>query len=274
MFSDRCPERETIMTLRPLLLTLAAVLAMGGLAPAAQAQQSMAPQVAGTLPAAGSFTPAQRAEIVDILRQAMIRDPSILRQAIAALQTEDQKAQANAQGQAIAAAHDQLLADASDPSIGNPHGDVSVVEFYDVRCPYCRQARPLMEALTRQDPKVRVIFKDIPILGPASVVGARALLAAERQGGYAKMQEALMSESAPATEASIRADATRLGMNPDRLVRDMSSPAVTQKLSENAALAQSLGISGTPAFVIGNTLVPGAIGVDEMHKLVDATRAG
>ena len=213
-----------------------------------------------------SFSSGQRAEIVDVIRQAMIRDPSILRQAIAALQSEDQRAQATAQSQAIAAAHNQLVATASDPSIGNPHGDVSVVEFYDVRCPYCRQARPLMETLTRQDPQVRVVFKDIPILGPASVIGARALLAADRQGGYTKMQEALMTETAPATEASIRADATRLGLNPDQLVRDMGSPAVTQKLSENAALAQSLGISGTPAFVIGNQLVPGAVGLDDPAK--------
>jgi protein-disulfide isomerase len=266
-----------LMTLRPLLVALSAVALLVGLAPGrASAQQSTAPgMMAPATPTLGgnSFSAAQRAEIVSIMRQAMIRDPSILRQAVAALQADDQRAQANAQGQAIAAQRDALVADASDPTIGNPRGDVAVVEFYDVRCPYCRQVRPLIETLAREDPKVRVVFKDIPILGPASVIGARALLAAQRQGGYAKMQEALMSESAPATEDSISADATRLGLNAKMLLRDMNSPAVTEKLAANASLAQTLGISGTPAFVIGDQLVPGAVGLADLHKLVGMARA-
>jgi protein-disulfide isomerase len=257
------------MAIRTLLAAcLAMALGVAGVAGPARAQQSQ------PVSASSALTAAQRAEVVALIRQSLVQDPSILRDAIAALQAQDQASQASVQSNAIAASRTALLDNAADPVIGNARGDVSVVEFYDVRCPYCREMRPLLVTLTQQDRGVRVVFKDIPILGPNSLVGARALLAAQRQGGYERMQQALMSDPAPATEASLRATALQLGLNPDRLIRDMSSPAITSKLAENAALAQTLGVTGTPAIIVGNQLVPGAIGLDDLRKLVDHARAG
>ena len=232
-------------------------------APAGFAQQSM-PMVTGS-----ALSPAQRAEVIGLIRQELVQDPSILRDAIASLQAQDQASQAQAQGNAIAADQKMLTGNAADPEIGNPQARVSLVEFYDTRCPYCREMRPELEALARQDPNVRVVFKDIPILGPSSVIEAKALLAAQRQGGYAAMQAAVMSDASAPTDAALRATATRLGMNADRLMRDMADPAITARLAANTALAQSLGISGTPALVIGNQLVPGAISLGDLQKLVD-----
>ena len=225
--------------------------------------------------AAGSaLSSAQRAEVVALIRQELVQDPSILRDAIASLQAQDQASQAQAQGSAIAAQQTALTGDPADPEIGNPQARVSVVEFYDTRCPYCRQMRPELTALAKQNPNVRVVFKDIPILGPNSVIEARALLAAQRQGGYAAMQAAIMSDSQPPTDANLRAKATRLGMNADRLMRDMNDPAISARLAANTALAQTLGVNGTPALVIGNQLVPGAISLDDLQKLVTQTHAG
>jgi protein-disulfide isomerase len=261
------------MVFRPVFAfrVVALCALVGGLGLAASpsfAQQSM-PVASGT-----ALSPAQRAEVVALIRQELVQDPSILRAAIASLQAQDQASQARAQGNAIAAAQQALTANPADPEIGNPQARVSVVEFYDTRCPYCRQMRPELTALARQDPNVRVVFKDIPILGPNSMIEARALLAAQRQGGYAAMQAAIMTDSAPPTDEGLRATASRLGLNADRLMRDMNDPAIAAQLAANTALAQSLGITGTPALVIGTQLVPGAISLDDLQKLVDQAQAG
>ena len=137
---------------------------------------------------ADEFTPAQRAEIVQILRDALKRDPSILRDAIAALQADE----GDQQRAKIAALGNKLISPA-DPVAGNPQGDVTIVEFFDTRCPYCRKLEPAMAELLARDHGVRLVYKDLPILGPASLLGSKALLAAQMQGGYEKLRSAIMS---------------------------------------------------------------------------------
>lgn len=255
------------MLSRPLFITVAVAAALCASALPLRAQQSMPAQ-------SGALTPAQRAEVIGLIKQELVQDPSILRAAIAALQADDQASQASAQSKAIASSTAALFHDAADPAMGNPHGTVQLVEFYDTRCPYCRVMRPEFAALVARDPDVRVIFKDIPILGQNSVTEARALLAAQRQGHYVAMQSALMSQDAPPTEANLRAIATRLGMDPDRLIRDMKDPEIASRLAANTALAQTLGVTGTPAIVVGGQLVPGAVSLSDLQKLVSQARAG
>ena len=127
---------------------------------------------------ANEFTPAQRAEIVQILRDALKQDPSILRDAVGAMQADE----GEQQRAALAAAKDRLI-DPADPVGGNPNGDVTIVEFFDTRCPYCRKLEPSMAELLASDHGVRLVYKDLPILGPPSELGSKALLAAQRQGG-------------------------------------------------------------------------------------------
>jgi protein-disulfide isomerase len=249
--------------MKRLILTalLLATLAAGG----ADAQQA-----AARPPAA--FTPAQRADIVQIMRDALRTDPSILRDAIAALQQDEAHQQDEATQNSIAGARGALTENAADPAAGAPGGDVTVVEFYDTRCPYCRRLLPTMAALLTADPKIRIVYKDIPILGADSMLEARALLAAQRQGGYGPMQEAVMRATGPASVQSLRAQAASLGLDGAKLQQDMADPAIQAQIDDNLQLARTLHVEGTPAFVIGNRLIPGAVPLAELQDAVAAAR--
>ncbi len=224
-------------------------------------------------PAAGqSLTSAQRTEIVGVLRDALRTDPSILREAVQALQADDTRREETATRDTLVRLSGSLV-DPADPVLGNPMGDVTVVEFYDTRCPYCRRMMPTHAALLRADPNVRIVFKDLPILGPASQLESRALLAAQRQGGYFKLQDVVMHDAAPPTRDTLRAAAERLGLDGGRLLRDMDDPAIKARLDANIALAQKIGLQGTPALVIGKKLFAGLIEQGDLQQAVAAARA-
>jgi protein-disulfide isomerase len=217
---------------------------------------------------ADEFTPAQRAEIVKIMRDALKQDPSILRDAVAALQAEE----TGKQREMLAAAKNSLI-DPADPIGGNPQGDVTIVEFFDTRCPYCRKLEPAMAELLAHDHGVRVVFKDLPILGPASVLGSKALLAAQRQGGYEKLRDAIMTAPPQTTEPMIQEASQHLGLDWPRLQHDMGDPAIQRRIDANLKLARSIGIEGTPALIIGGELIPGAVGGDELRSAIAKARA-
>jgi protein-disulfide isomerase len=222
---------------------------------------------------AAEFTPAQRAEIVGIVRDALKQDPAILRDAIGALQADEAKRQAADQRATIAAHRDALVTPA-DPVAGNPQGDVTIVEFFDTRCPYCRRLEPVMEKFLNEDRGVKLVFKDLPILGDASVLGAKALLAAQNQGAYEKLREAIMQLPANTTLPMIEDAAKKLGLDWSRLQRDMNDPAIQQRIDANTKLARTLDIQGTPALIVGQELVPGAVDVAELRKMVETARKG
>jgi protein-disulfide isomerase len=229
----------------------------------------------GAPPAAATFTPEQRQEIISILREAMKSDPSILRDAITAMQEGQRAEQEKARREALAANHDALFNDARDPIKGNPRGNVTIVEFFDARCSYCKALYPTMQALLQQDGNIRVVMKDLPILGPNSVVASRALLAAQKQGKYEPLYDALMRLRTEPTEQVLQAEAQRAGIDWARLRRDMADPALEARLQANINLAQRLQIEGTPALVIGGTLVPGAVELPQLQQLIaEARRRG
>jgi protein-disulfide isomerase len=220
----------------------------------------------------GSFTPAQRQEIVDIIREALRTDPSLLRDAISALQEAEEREKATMAQGAIGELGQALTRNPADPVAGNPKGDVTLVEFYDARCPYCRRMLPVLADLVRRDPNVRIVYKDFPILGPASTLAARALLAAQKQDGYFKLHNVLMTGASPTDMESIRAAAGRAGLDWEKLQRDMGDPEVQARLTANLAMGRRLGIQGTPAYVVGNQILPGAVGVAELMAAVSAAR--
>ena len=226
---------------------------------------------ADTAPAT-QFTPSQRAEIVQIIRTALKTDPSILRDAVTALQSQDEAREAADARDSIAARQKDLLNHPGDPEAGNPHGDVTVVEFYDPRCPYCRRMVPDIESLLQKDHGIRLVYKDIPVLGAPSLMEARAILAAQNQGGYLKMQAALMKDPSQPSEESIRATARELGLDPNRLIADMNSQATTQRIKANLALAKELKLQGTPAFVVGDQMIPGMVDADQLAAAVAGVR--
>jgi protein-disulfide isomerase len=221
--------------------------------------------------AAAGFTPAQRDEIVGIVRDALKSDPSILRDAIVALQADEAKHDQDTARAAIARSRDSLV-NPADPVAGDPKGDVTIVEFFDTRCPYCRKIEPVMDSFLNQDRRVRLVYKDLPILGPASVLGSKALLAAQRQNAYVKMREAVMKLPPDTTLAQIETTARSLGLDWHRMARDMDDPSVQARIDANLKLARELGIQGTPALVIGEALIPGAVDLGDLRKAVADVR--
>jgi protein-disulfide isomerase len=156
---------------------------------------------------------------------------------------------------------------------GNPDGDVTLVEFFDYRCTYCRRVVSSMQALLQEDRKLRIVFKELPVLGEDSVRAARAALAAERQGRYTPFHFALMTSEDLSPDA-IRQLAAEVGLDPDRLEQDMNAPEIQAAIDANYRLAQELGIEGTPAFVIGDELIPGAVDKGRLEALIADARAG
>ncbi len=230
------------------------------------------------LAAAQGFTPAQRAEIIEILRNALREDPSILREALGALDQAENASRSEARRAAILAQQEALFRDSADPVRGNPRGDVTIVEFFDARCGYCKQLHPAMEALLARDRNLRVVMKDLPILGPNSVLAARALLAAQRQGRYVPLYQELLSLRGEPTEPVIRQLAERSGLDWTRLRREMDDPAIQRRIEANLRLAQAIGVEGTPALVVAGagapSFVPGAVDLPALERLVAEARAG
>lgn len=222
---------------------------------------------------AQTLTDAQRREVLTLLRDTLKSDPSILREALKNLEVDDQRQQ-DAVSRTLIAKLGPKLVDPADPISGNPLGDVTVVNFYDTRCPYCRRMLPVEAELLRQDPGIRFVNKDIPILGNVSQLEAQALLAAQKQGGYFKLQDVIMNGHAPSTRDSIRAAADQLGLDGNRVLRDMDELPVKHRLAANVSLAGQLGIQGTPALIIGQHLISGATELADLQKIVAEVRAG
>ena len=207
------------------------------------------------------------------MREYLLREPEVIYEAIQELQRRQAEAAAAQQRAAIAANQGKLLDDPTSPVGGNPDGDVTLVEFFDYRCAYCRRVVSSMRALLEEDRGLRVVFKELPVLGPDSVRAARAALASRRQAGYVPFHFALMTTDDLSLQG-IRAAAEQVGLDPDRLEADMAAPEVLAAIEANYALANALGIEGTPAFVIGDQLIPGAVDKGRLEQLIDEARSG
>ncbi len=214
----------------------------------------------------------ERAQVERIVREYLLREPEIIMQAIEELQRRRDVAASEQQREQIAAHRQSLLADPRDPAIGNADGDVTLVEFFDYRCGYCRGMVDSLRELIDNDAGVRLVMKEFPILGPESLLAAKAALAADRQGAYAAMHFALM-DADRIDEATIRRIAEANGLDVDRLFADMESEPVHAHIGDNLDLARSLGISGTPSFVVGDTLLPGAVPLAELNQHIEAERS-
>jgi protein-disulfide isomerase len=233
---------------------------------------ALAALVPGAASAQG-LTAEQRAEVVQILRDSLRQDPSILRDALSSLELAEETERATAQTRAIAQHADALFRNPQDAVKGNPQGRVTIVEFFDARCGYCKQLHPTMEQLIQRERDVRVVMKDLPILGPNSVAAARALIAAQRQNQYGALYDALMRLREEPTEPVLRREAERLRLDWARLRRDMDDPATTARIERNLELARALGIQGTPALIAGTTLIPGAVDLATLQRLTAAQRS-
>lgn len=211
--------------------------------------------------------------IKELVLEAIRENPGIVFEAAQLFEQQQQALQAQAAAQVFDTEKATLENDPNAPVLGNPDGDITVVEFFDYNCPYCRQVKPEMEALLAADPNVRVVYREWPILGDGSVFAARAALASRNQGKYEEFHWAMMQLKERAEEASILRTAEDIGLDVAQLRRDMNGPEIEEHIQTSMRLAQSLGFSGTPSFVIGDSLAPGLIQADQMIELVDQARA-
>jgi protein-disulfide isomerase len=253
--------------LRPL--TFAGLVVMAGLI--GYGYKAMPPEPA---PPAKSLAAPDQEGIRKIVRDYLLEHPEVLEEAMIILNSKrlaEERARARA---AIGEHRGTLLSHSMSPVSGNPNGDVTLVEFFDYACGYCKRSLAAVLDLLRSDGQLRVVWKDLPVLGAASHFAARVSMAAERQGRYLEFHEALMGSRDGLSEDAVLAIAGRIGLDVERLRRDMADPAIKAYLDETHGLARELGINGTPAFVIGDTLVPGAVGAARLKELIAEARSG
>jgi protein-disulfide isomerase len=175
---------------------------------------------------------------------------------------------------AVVSAHNaELLRDAESPVEGNPDGDVTLVEFFDYNCPYCRQMLPTIAQAEAADPLLRVVYKVWPILGTSSIAPAKAALAAGRQGQFIALHRALYQIRGEVDESKALAAAQSIGLDMERLKSDMRSPATEAAVKRNLALASALGIDGTPGFVIGTRVFAGPTDLTALQVAVGEARS-
>ena len=228
------------------------------------------------LPSASSLAQALNAEqqrqVEDIVKRIIKEQPKLILDALQEMRArEEAEAQAKAL-QAVKTKRDEIIKDPTAPVAGNPDGDVVVVEFFDYRCPYCKTVAERVIDVVKKDGKAKVVFKELPILGPESVLASRAALAAHRQGKYLEFHVALMRLKERLTEQLIFRVASDVGLDIEKLKKDMGSSEIGRIIEKNTDLAEELNIRGTPAFIVGDQLVPGAIDVETLTKLIADAR--
>jgi protein-disulfide isomerase len=221
---------------------------------------------------AAEFTAPQKTEMGTIIRDYLMENPEVLRDALIELQRREQASAAEAQQAALVKNAKAMFQSPGDVVIGNPKGSVTLVEFFDYNCGYCKKSFTDIVKLSQSDKDLRIVLKEFPILSPGSVMAARAALAAHRQDKYWELHQAFMGFAGQKDEATVLAIAEQAGLNMEQLQKDMGAPEVNAVLAGNAALAKALGIEGTPAFVVDEKLIPGAVGLDQLTQLVEDVR--
>jgi protein-disulfide isomerase len=236
-------------------------LAAPALAPAAQAQ----------------FSDTQRGEIERIIKDYLLRNPEVLQEAIGELEKKQAAAEAEKHKAAVKANAKLLFNSTRQVTIGNPQGDVTMVEFFDYNCGYCKRALTDMMELMKADPKLKVVLKEFPVLGPASVEAAQVATAVRMQDRtgkkYLEFHQKLLTGRGQVDKAKSLAAAKEVGLDMARLEKDMASDEVRASLAEAMELAEKLGLNGTPSYVIGPDVVVGAVGLNALKEKVEAARA-
>jgi protein-disulfide isomerase len=219
-----------------------------------------------------SATQVPASEFDQRVRNYLLNNPEVIVESLQLMETRKRANAAAKTNSALAAHKNEILRDPDSPVGGNPDGDVTLVEFADYNCPYCRRVAPIMTEAEAADPQLRVVYKEIPILGPNSAFAAKAALAARQQGKYVEFHRELMNAKGVAAEGLVLAIATKIGLDVEKLKADMEAPQIQAAIDRNLALARALGINGTPTFVIGDRIKSGAIDLKTMQQLIARAR--
>ncbi len=220
--------------------------------------------------------PVTQAQVEQIVHDYIVKNPKLIMDSVNnyRFQVASQQASQDAQqAEKNVQKNKKALTGTDSPVAGNPKGDVTVVEFFDFNCHYCKGAFPTVEALLQDDKNVRLVLKDFPILGPSSIQASKWALAAQRQGKYYPFFKALMLNREPITDDVLRSIAKQVGLDAAQMEKDAADPAITNQIEKNEQLAEELGIHGTPSFVIGNKVEPGILSEDQLETAVQDIRA-
>ncbi|MGM4891810.1 DsbA family protein [Tardiphaga sp. 839_C3_N1_4] len=227
---------------------------------------------------AQTFNDAQRGEIQKIIKDYLITHPEILEEVSAELTKRQAQAEAEKHQAAIAANANTIFNSPRGVVVGNKDGDVTFVEFFDYNCGYCKRAMDDMVGIMKSDPKLKVVLKEFPVLGPGSVEAAQVAVAVRMQDPtgkkYLDFHQKLLSGRGQADKARAMAAAKEAGLDVARLEKDMASPEVRATIEENFKLAESMGMNGTPSYVIGKQVVIGAVGAEALKEKINQARCG
>lgn len=251
---------------RAIIINLALILFIGQI----QIQAQTTKTIKVNANAENTFE-TQKEVIENVVRNYLLENPSIIREALQALQVQEAKEKQELAAGNLKRLNKEIFADPNSPTAGNKDADVSIVAFYDYNCHYCKQSLPALNNLLAKDPSLKIIYKEFPILSPTSQLAAKAALAADRQGKFLEFHNALLSAEMINDEV-IKSISDRLGLNYDKLQKDMNDEKINEVLSNNYNLAAALNIQGTPAYIVGTQLIPGAIDLNSLTNIVKLER--
>ena len=225
---------------------------------------------------AQSFNDQQKTELQSIIREYLVQHPEVLQEAMAELEKRQVAAEAEKTKAAVKNNAQTLFDSSRQVVVGNAQGDVTLVEFFDYNCGYCKRALTDLTDLMKDDSKLRVVLKEFPVLGPGSQEAAQVAIAARMQDKsgkkYFDFHQRLLSGRGQADRARALAAAKEAGFDMAKLERDMASPEVKATIEENMKLAEQLGLNGTPSYVVGSDVVVGAVGLEALKGKVKAAR--
>ncbi len=225
---------------------------------------------------AAEFSKAQRSDIERIVHDYLVAHPEVLQEAMEELEKRQQAANAEKHKAAVKTHAKALFNSPDQVVLGNPKGNVTFVEFFDYNCGYCKRAMSDMLTLMKGDPNLRVVLKEFPVLGPGSVESARVGVAVRMQAPkkYLEFHTKLLGSRGHADAARALAVAKEIGLDMNRLQKDMKSPEVEETLKQDFKLAEALGLNGTPSYVIGDNVIVGAIGLEGLQAKINTARCG
>jgi protein-disulfide isomerase len=227
---------------------------------------------------AQDFSPSQRTEVERIVRDYLLKNPELLQEVMAELEKKQSAAESEKHRAGVKEHAEKLFNSPHHVVVGNPKGDVTMVEFFDYNCGYCKRAMSDLLDMMKSDPKLRVVLKEFPVLGQGSVEAAQVGIAVRMQdpGGkkYLDFHQKLLNGRGQADKARALAAAKEAGLDVSRLEKDMASEEARVSLEESFKLAEALGLNGTPSYVIGNDVVVGAVGLKTLQGKVNSARCG
>ena len=221
---------------------------------------------------ADTFTKAEKAEISDLVRQYIKRNPEIILEALEDIQKREEIQKEKAQRTQLKLNEKFIERDIDDPILGNPDGKIVITEFFDYQCGYCKRMLKILLDISKNNNDVKIILKEYPILGPVSTLAAQVALAAKKQNKYAEIHAALMQLRGRLSEPAVFQIAKEVGLTTEQLREDMMDPKILKHLTRTRELGKQLMIRGTPAFIINDTISPGALTKYQLLELIADAR--